>query len=302
MPNNLPNRPIFPKQVVLIAGPTASGKSALAIEMARAENGVIINADSMQIYRELRVLTARPSEAEQAMAEHRLYGHVAAAESYSVGRWRNEALAAIKAAHETGKLPILVGGTGLYFMSLIKGLAEVPEISSEVRKHWRGFEGDLHAELARRDPISAAKLHASDRQRLIRALEVIDSTGHSLAHWQQVAEAHAPLTGYKVQKLFKSVDRETLYARADTRFDQMLEQGALDEVRCLPPLEPAAPLMKAIGVRELSAHLKGELTLDEARRLAQIATRQYIKRQLTWWRGQMADWEEVSPQSSGNVL
>ena len=287
MPNNLPNR------VVLIAGPTASGKSAKAIEMARAENGVIINADSMQIYAELRVLTARPNEAEQAMAEHGLYGHVSAAESYSVGRWHNEALVALKAAHAAGKLPILVGGTGLYFMSLLKGLAEVPEIKPEVRQHWRSFAGDLHTELASRDPISAAKLNPADRQRLIRALEVVDSTGESLTHWQQVAEAHAPLTGYNVQKLFKSVDRQTLYGRADARFDQMLEQGALNEVRALPPLEPAAPLMKAIGVPELLAHLKGELTLIEARAKAQIATRQYIKRQLTWWRGQMSDWEII---------
>jgi tRNA dimethylallyltransferase len=288
MPNNLPNR------VVLIAGPTASGKSAIAIEMARAENGVVINADSMQIYAELRLLTARPSEAEEAMAPHRLYGHVAAAQSYSVGRWRNEALTAIKAARETGKLPILVGGTGLYFMSLLKGLAEVPEIKPEVREHWRSFTGDLHSELVSRDSVSAAKLHASDRQRLIRALEVVDSTGQSLTHWQRVAEADAPLTGYNVQKLFKSVDRQTLNGRADARFDQMLARGALNEVRALSPLEPAAPLMKAIGVRELLAHLKGELTLDEARTKAQIATRQYIKRQLTWWRGQMADWEEVN--------
>ncbi|MEO9169290.1 MAG: tRNA (adenosine(37)-N6)-dimethylallyltransferase MiaA, partial [Aestuariivirga sp.] len=267
--------------------------SAIAIAMARAENGVIINADSMQIYRELRVLTARPSVADEAMAQHRLYGHVAAVENYSVGLWQKQAMAEIKAAHEAGKLPILVGGTGLYFMSLLKGLAEVPEIRPEVRKHWRSFTGDLHSELASRDPISATKLHPSDRQRLIRALEVVDSTGHSLAHWQAVAEAHAPLKGYNVQKLFKSMDRETLNARADARFDQMLEQGALDEVRALPPLEPAAPLMKAIGVPELLAHIKGELTLVEARTKAQIATRQYIKRQLTWWRGQMSDWQEI---------
>ena len=226
MANNLPNR------VVLIAGPTASGKSAMAIEMARAENGVIINADSMQIYRELRVVTARPSAADETMALHRLYGHVAAAENYSVGLWQKQAMAEIIAALKAGKLPILVGGTGLYFMSLVKGLSEVPEISSEVRKHWRGFEGDLHAKLAHRDPISAAKLHTSDRQRLIRALEVFDSTGHSLAHWQQVAETHAPLTGYDVQKLFKSVDRPTLYARADQRFDQMLEHGLW--MKCAP--------------------------------------------------------------------
>ena len=288
MPKNLP------KTVVLIAGPTASGKSALAMEMARAENGVVINADSMQIYAELRLLTARPSAAEEAQAPHRLYGHVAAIENYSVGHWQKQAMAEVKAAHEDGQTPIIVGGTGLYFMSLLNGLAEVPEIAPEVRTHWRGFEGDLHTELAKRDPVSATKLNFADRQRLIRALEVFDSTGHSLRHWQSEAEAQSPLSGYKVQKFFKSVDREIVHARADARFDQMLEQGALDEVRALPPLEPAAPLMKAIGVRELLSHINGEITLDEARRLAQIATRQYIKRQLTWWRGQMRDWEEVT--------
>ena len=288
MPKNLP------KTVVLIAGPTASGKSALAMEMARAENGVIINADSMQIYAELRLLTARPSAAEEAQAPHRLYGHVAAIENYSVGHWQKQAMAEVKAAHEDGQTPIIVGGTGLYFMSLLNGLAEVPEISPEVRNHWRGFAGDLHAELTKRDTTSAAKLNPSDRQRLIRALEVIDSTGYSLSHWHAAAETHAPLTPFKVQKVFKSVDRELLGARADARFDQMLEQGALDEVRALPPLELAVPLMKAIGVPELLKHIKGQISLDEARRLAQIATRQYIKRQLTWWRGQMSDWEEVT--------
>ena len=294
MPKNLPNRPALQNRVVLIAGPTASGKSALAMEMARAENGVIINADSMQIYAELRLLTARPSAAEEAQMPHRLYGHVAATENYSVGHWQKQAMAEVKAAHEDGRTPIIVGGTGLYFMSLLNGLAEVPEIAPEVRTHWRGFEGDLHTELAKRDPVSATKLNFADRQRLIRALEVFDSTGHSLRHWQSEAEAQSPLSGYKVQKFFKSVDREIVHARADARFDQMLEQGALVEVRALPPLEPAAPLMKAIGVRELLSHINGEITLDEARRLAQIATRQYIKRQLTWWRGQMRDWEEVT--------
>ena len=294
MPKNLPNRPALQNRVVLIAGPTASGKSALAMEMARAENGVIINADSMQIYAELRLLTARPSAAEEAQMPHRLYGHASATENYSVGHWQKQAMAEVKAAHEDGGTPIIVGGTGLYFMSLLNGLAEVPEIAPEVRTHWRGFEGDLHTELAKRDPVSATKLNFADRQRLIRALEVFDSTGHSLRHWQSEAEAQSPLSGYKVQKFFKSVDREIVHARADARFDQMLEQGALDEVRALPPLEPAAPLMKAIGVRELLSHINGEITLDEARRLAQIATRQYIKRQLTWWRGQMRDWEEVT--------
>ena len=290
------------KRVVLIAGPTASGKSALAIAMARGENGLVINADSMQVYSELRLLTARPSADEEAQAPHRLYGHVSGASAYSVAKWQREAMAEIEAAHEAGKLPIMVGGTGLYFMSLLKGLSKVPEISPEIREHWRNFAGDLHAELAVRDAVSAAKLHPSDRQRLIRALEVVDSTGRSLSHWQKVAEKDAPLRDYAVQKLFKSVQRDELYARADRRFDQMMEQGALNEVRNLPVLEAAAPLMKAIGVPELQAHLRGEISLELARQKAKTATRQYIKRQLTWWRGQMADWEEATPQGAQTLL
>ncbi len=262
--------------------------------MAARENGVIINADSMQVYAELRWLTARPSVAEEASVPHRLYGHVSGQSAYSVATWQREAVSEVRTALGTGKLPILVGGTGLYFMSLLKGLSLVPEISPEIRKHWREAKGDLHAELAKRDPTAASKLHPADRQRVIRALEVVESTGHSLSHWQQVAEAEAPLCGFDVKKIFKSVPRDELYGRADARFDLMLEQGALDEVLDLPALEPAAPLMKAIGVPELQAHLRGELSLDEARALAKTATRQYIKRQLTWWRGQMGDWEIVS--------
>ena len=288
-----PKRPVLLNKVVLIAGPTASGKSALALDMANAENGVIINADSMQVYRDLRVLTARPSLQDESQAHHRLYGYVSALAPYSVARWQHDAVAEIDMAHAAGQTPIFCGGTGLYFMSLINGLAEVPEPTPEIRAYWRAYVGDLHAELAQRDPAAAARLHPSDRQRLIRALEVIDCTGISLHEWQVRAEATAPLQNFEVHKLFKTAPRETLYQRADARFDQMLEQGALNEVRAMPPLDAAAPLMKAIGVRELLAHLKGEITLDEARRLAQIATRQYIKRQLTWARGQMSDWPHV---------
>ena len=293
MSSNSPKRSALLNKVVLIAGPTASGKSALALEMAKAENGVILNADSMQVYRELRVLSARPSVQDESQAQHRLYGYVSASEPYSVARWQRDAMAEIKRAHAASQTPILCGGTGLYFISLINGLADVPEPTPEVRAYWRTYDGNLHAELAQRDPAAAAKLHPSDRQRLIRALEVIDCTGISLHEWQARAEAAAPLQNFDVHKLYKTAPRETLYQRADARFDQMLEQGALNEVRALPPLEAAAPLMKAIGVRELLAHLKGEITLDEARRLAQIATRQYIKRQLTWARGQMSDWPHV---------
>ena len=283
-----------PKRVLLIAGPTASGKSALAMDTARAENGVIINADSMQVYGELRIVTARPSAQDEALLPHRLYGHISAAEAYSVAQWQREAMAEVHVALGQGRLPIICGGTGLYFTSLIKGLAAVPEISSEVREKWRGFGGNLHAELAARDPAGAARLHPSDHQRLIRALEVFESTGASLLEWQARASAEAPLRDYEVRKLFKTAPRETLYARADARFQQMIDQGALDEVRAMPVLDVAAPLMKAIGVPELKSYLYDKITLDEARAKAQIATRQYIKRQLTWWRGQMQDWEEVA--------
>ncbi len=279
--------------VVLIAGPTASGKSALAIELAREKNGVIINADSMQVYRELRILTARPSEAEEAQVPHRLYGHVAGAVDYSVAQWQRQCVAEIEQAVAAGRLPIICGGTGLYFMSLINGLSTVPEISTEVREKWRSFEGDLHAELMIRDSQSAAKLNPADRQRLVRALEVVESTGVPLPEWQAKAKAEGPFQRFNVVKLRKNPPRDELYRRADIRFDQMIEQGALDEVRALPPLHANQPLMKAIGVPELRAYLRGEITLEQARILAQTATRQYIKRQLTWARGQMRDWIEV---------
>jgi len=287
MPHSNPNR------AVLIAGPTASGKSALAMNLAEAENGVIINADSMQVYRELRVLTARPTLADEARVPHLLYGHRDPAADYSTGMWQKEAMTAIHATLAQGKLPVLCGGTGLYFMSLLKGLAEVPEIAPEVRAKWRNFTGDLYGELARRDTVSAAKLNPADRQRLIRALEVVESTGEPLPHWQARAEALAPLKGFAVRCLFKNLPREALYARADSRFEQMIAHGAIDELRALPDLHKDQPLMKAIGVPELKAYLKGAISLEEAKAKAQTATRQYIKRQLTWWRGQMGDWEEV---------
>ena len=279
--------------MVLIAGPTASGKSALAIELARAKNGVIINADSMQVYRELRILTARPSEAEEAQVRHRLFGHVAGAVDYSVAQWRRECVAEIEQALAAGRLPIICGGTGLYFMSLINGLSTVPEISPEVREKWRSFDGDLHTELTIRDSQSAVKLNPADRQRLVRALEVVESTGVSLPDWQAKAKVEAPLQRFNVVKLHKNPPRDELYARSDRRFDYMLAQGALEEVQSLPPLQPNQPLMKAIGVPELQSHLRGEITLERARVLAQTATRQYIKRQLTWARGQMRDWIEL---------
>ncbi len=290
MPKSIQN------SAVLIAGPTASGKSALALKLARDRDGVIINADSMQVYRELRILSARPSAGEEAQAPHRLYGHVSGAEDYSVGRWLADARHEMKACWAIGKLPIVVGGTGLYFMALQGGLAEIPAIPLDVRDQWRGFDGDLHAELHKRDPMSAAKLNPADKQRLIRALEVVDATGKTLGEWQADAVSNSFLNDINVERLFVDVPREALYARAEQRFDQMLQQGALAEVEALPALVPTQPMMKAIGVPELLSCLGGETSLPDAITSAKTNTRNYIKRQLTWWRGQMQGWTALTPE------
>jgi tRNA dimethylallyltransferase len=278
------------KSVVLIAGPTASGKSSLAMEIAKARNGVIINADSMQVYGALRLLTARPSREDEAGVPHRLYGHVGA-DSYSVARWLEEAKAEIARILNSGQLPIICGGTGLYFKTLEEGLAELPPIPAEIRNHWRSFASDLHAELERRDKEGAALLNPSDSQRIIRALEVLEATGKPLRQWQAEASTSSALQGLAVERHYVSPPRAKLYERAELRFDQMMEQGALDEVRAFAPLPLDHPLTKAIGLRELQAHIKGEIALDEAVTFAKTATRHYIKRQSTWWRGQMKGWQ-----------
>jgi tRNA dimethylallyltransferase len=279
-----------PKTVVLIAGPTACGKSALALALAKARNGVVINADASQVYRELKILSARPNEVENAEAPHLLYGYQSGANDYSVGMWLRDVEDSIKTVWNEGKLPIIVGGTGLYFMALEKGLAKVPDIDAQIRHKWRTFEGDLHYELSRRDRAGADRLNPADRQRLIRALEVVESTGKSLTDWQHDAAQDTILKNVEIERIFKTLPRDELYARADYRFDQMLEHGALDEVRALPAFGPTQPIVKAIGVPELLRHINGELSLDEASDLAKTATRHYIKRQMTWFRGQMKDW------------
>ena len=278
------------KSCVLIAGPTASGKSALAIAEARQLGGVIINADSMQVYRELRILSARPSPEDELQAPHRLYGHVSGGDDYSVAHWLAEARREMGRCWEEGTLPILCGGTGLYFRALEQGLAEVPPIATEVRDYWRDFAGDLHGELQRRDPEGAARLNPADRQRIIRALEVFDSTGRSLMQWQADALASNFLNQINVKRHYVNLPREELYARAERRFDMMMEQGVLAEVMALPNFDAKQPIMKAIGVPELLAHSRGEVSLDQAIADAKTATRNYIKRQLTWWRGQMKHW------------
>ena len=287
----------MPIKAILIAGPTASGKSGAGLELAARFGGTVINADSMQVYRELRLLTARPSEADEARVPHRLYGTVPAADAYSVGRWLGDAARAMAEAHKEGRLPILVGGTGLYFKALTEGLAPVPDIPAEIRAHWRERSEQLgrdalHAELAARDPAMAARLGPNDPQRIVRALEVIDATGVSLAEWQG-DNAMPLLAPGDALRLVIAPEREPLYATIDARFDRMIEDGALDEVCALLGLEldPGLPAMRAHGVRELAAHLSGALTREEAVAKTKTESRRYAKRQMTWLRRFMSDWE-----------
>lgn len=280
------------KSAVLIAGPTASGKSALALALARQRGGLIINTDALQVYKELSILSARPDDDEMMMAPHSLYGHVSGQAAYSVAQWLRDARLALETAEQSELVPIFVGGTGLYFKALSEGLAEVPEISDEIRDKWRSFTGDLHGELASRDPAGAKRLNPNDRQRLARALEVIEQTGHPLHYWQDKARGRAPLAGFEVERYLVDVPREELYARAEQRFDQMVAAGAVDEVRPLIKFDPELPMMKAIGVPELLAHLRGECSLEKAVADAKTATRNYIKRQFTWWRSRLDEWPD----------
>jgi tRNA dimethylallyltransferase len=290
--------------VFLIAGPTASGKSALALDLARRVGGVIVNADSMQVYADLRVITARPTEAEEALAPHRLYGHVDGAANYSVGRYLADAGAQVAELRARGRPPIVVGGTGLYFKALLEGLSVVPAVPDEVRAAVRArSEGRstpaLHAELAAVDPDGAARLQPQDRLRILRALEVWETTGRPLASFQE-ERSPAPLAGLPTVRLFLAPDRAALKRRIDARFGAMLAAGALDEVRALAArgLDPALPIMRAHGVPGLLAYLSGEIALDEAVARGQADTRSYAKRQFTWFRHQMPGWRWLDPDEA----
>lgn len=295
-------------RTILIAGPTASGKSAVAEALARRLGGVVINADSMQVYRELEVLTARPSAAQAAAVRHRLYGFVPAAESYSVGGWLADVRRELQEAADAARTAIVAGGTGLYFKALLEGLAPVPEIPHEVRAFWRQQAQrqsgpELHRRLAERDPRMAARLEPTDRQRLVRALEVLEATGRSLADWQ-VQRDRPPLAPRDALELVLAPPRETLYARIDARFDRMLAAGALDEVARLAALglDPGLPAMRALGVRPLLAHLAGEMSLEQAVARAKTDTRRYAKRQLTWLRSNMIAWKWLSEQDLETIV
>jgi len=289
-------------QIILIGGPTASGKSALAMTLAEKLGGIVINADSMQVYRDLCIITARPSVEDERRVPHRLYGHVDAAENFSVGRWFEEAAAALAVAQRTGRAAILVGGTGLYFSTLTRGLAAVPPIPAEIREQVRtrltsdGIAA-LHAELKWRDPAAAARLMPGDRARITRALEVVLATGRSLLDWHDDNKPPG-LDAAQAAKVFLMPDRDELLHRIDARFDAMMAAGALDEVRTLAArqLDPALPAMKAHGVPWLIRHLAGEIALDLAIEEAKRDTRQYTKRQATWFRNQLPEFAWVEPE------
>ncbi len=267
---------------MLIAGPTASGKSALALELAQKADGVIINADSMQVYRDLRVITARPTPEEEAKVPHRLYGHVDAAVNFSAGHWLADAAAALAEVRAQKRLPIFVGGSGLYLKALTRGLSAVPPIPPAIREGVRA---------------------ARDRTRIARALEVVEATGRSLADWHR--EGLPPLLPPGAfSALFLSPDRDQLYARIDARFDAMLKAGALEEVAALAArhLDPLLPAMKAHGVPTLIRHLSGEITREEAAETGRANSRQYAKRQFTWFRHQLPEFEWVKPEEAARWL
>jgi tRNA dimethylallyltransferase len=269
------------QKVIVVAGPTASGKSALGLALAERFGGGVINADSMQVYRELRILTARPDADALRRAPHFLYGIIPAAERCSAGRWRGLALEAIGQC----RVPILVGGTGLYLKALMEGLSRIPPIPEDIRAAV-GAHPDAYEELSRRDPVSAARIPRNDVQRIARALEVLEATGKPMSEWRggwQGAE------GLRFLVVLMAPPRDTLYAACDARFARMLENGAVEEVRALLALDldPALPAMKALGVREVAAYVRGECSLDEARAAGQKWTRNYVKRQQTWFRHQL---------------
>jgi tRNA dimethylallyltransferase len=289
------------QQVILIAGPTASGKSLAAARIAAQRGGVVVNADAMQVYRDLSIITARPGAEELALAPHHLFGHVDGGERYSVGRWLRDVAPVLKAASARAQLVVIAGGTGLYFKALCEGLSEMPEVPAQIVRRWRAALKEdgpwaLHAVLMARDAEVADTIEPGDGQRIVRALAIHDATGKSIRQWQEQAMPPLVPAGSIVARAALMPPREALYDRIEQRFDTMIGQGALDEVSALIArnLDPDLSVMKAIGVPELAAHLAGEMTIAEAIEKAKTASRRYAKRQMTWIRGQMADWPVYS--------
>ncbi len=280
------------KTVLVIGGPTASGKSGLALGVAQKTNGAIINADSMQLYDGLGILTAQPSTEDKAAITHRLYACLAPSDICSSAKWRDMALSEIETVLAEGRLPIITGGTGFYIKTLIHGISPIPDMPPDIRARVSARQREIgnpafHAELAKRDPVMAAKLHPFNTQRLVRAAEVLESTGKSLAEWQEIPPVPPP-AHLKFVTATLLPPRARLYAQCDARFETMLKSGALEQVKAFSKIAtPAIPLAKALGYPELSSHLAGEITLAEAATLAQASTRHYAKRQVTWFRHQI---------------
>jgi len=286
------------QNVILIAGPTASGKTSAAIRLAQENDAVILNTDSMQVYADLKIITARPDDEELASAPHRLFGHVSGNEVYSVAHWLEDVEPILKSFLSEKRTVIFAGGTGLYFNALLEGLSPVPDIKEDIRKKWRANDlttDVLHEALQKIDPIAAKELRPSDRQRMIRALEVFESTGRSIFEWQK-DKGKPLLQDISVKKILIMPERPVLHERINMRFDQMVEEGALQEVEALltKNLQETASVMKAIGVPQFASHLRGEISLEEAIEKAKAATRQYAKRQSTWFNNSFDDgWERL---------
>lgn len=298
-------KPVEKPRAVIVGGPTASGKSAAALAIAREFDGVVINADSMQVYKELDILTARPSRADEAAAPHKLYGVWPASSQGTVGRWRTAALAEIKAANKAGKLAVVCGGTGMYLKVLVEGLSRVPEIPSEVRNAARRRMGMVgraafFAELKKRDPVAGAKLARGDGQRMLRAWEVLEATGRSLYEFQADDPPSSDIWPTLVLLPPRELQRQRLAARAL----QMVEAGAVSEVRALLALElpDTLPVMRALGVRELAGYIRGEYDLDHGINLMTVATQRFAKRQATWFKGQMKAATFLNAQYSESLM
>ena len=291
---------------VLIAGPTASGKSRLALELAERIGGVVINADSMQVYREARILTARPSDADMARVPHLLYGHVSVREPYSVGRFQADAANALLECNILGRIPVFTGGTGMYFSVLTEGIADIPPVAASVRARARARLEEigvaaLHAELGARDPETASQLRPSDPQRVLRAWEVFEATGQPLARWQK--ETGRPvLDGLQLRRFVLDIPRPELRTRIEMRFRDMMRDGALEEAAALEGLDPALPAAKILGLREMWSLRRGAMSETDAIASAVTATRQFAKRQMTWFRNRMKDWTRLETSDSADTV
>lgn len=294
-------------EAVLIAGPTASGKSALAVHVARLIGGTVVNADSMQVYGDLRILTARPSREDESVVPHRLYGVVDGAVNFSAGRYVEAASALLGELAASGRRPVFVGGTGLYFKALTDGLSEIPPVPDAIRAELRAAHAgrptpELHGALARQDPLAASRLTPNDRLRIERALEVLAATGRSVTDFRGMRKP-GPLAAARLVRVVLAPDRTSLRERIDRRFERMIAAGALDEVARLAArgLDTALPIMRAHGVPPLAAHLRGEMSLSDAIARGQADTRAYAKRQSTWARTQMADWAAIAPADAAGT-